>query len=59
MKATFESAMRFGLTHEEAWRAIDDALELAGADASVAEFSDELTEALSRRILFKQRIAHS
>jgi hypothetical protein len=55
LQAVFDGAKRFGLSDEEVWRAFDDMLEETGAEASVAEYLDELTGELARRILCKQR----
>jgi hypothetical protein len=55
LHAVFDGAKRFGLSDEEVWRAFDDSLDETGADASVAEYLDELTGELARRILCKQR----
>ena len=55
LRAMFEGAKRFGLSEDEAWRALDDALVDVGRDASVSEYLEELARALARRILCKQR----
>jgi len=55
LQAVFDGAKRFGLSDEEVWRAFDEALDETGADVSVAEYLDELTGELARRILCKQR----
>jgi hypothetical protein len=55
LQAVFDGAKRFGLSDQEVWRAFDDCLDETGSDASVAEYLDELTGELARRILCKQR----
>jgi hypothetical protein len=59
LQAVFDGAKRFGLSDQEVWRAFDDSLDEMGADASVAEYLDELTGELARRILHKHRRAPS
>jgi hypothetical protein len=55
LRAIFEGAKRFGLTEDEAWRAVDESLHEVGTEATIAEYLDELTGALAQRILSKQR----
>jgi len=55
LRAVFEAAQRFGLTEDEAWRALDDSLDEVGRDATVSEYFEELAGVLARRILSKQR----
>ena len=55
LQAILGGAMRFGLSEEEAWQALDDALFEVGTDATVSEYLDELTGALARRILSTAR----
>jgi hypothetical protein len=55
LQAIFEGAKRFGLTEDEAWRAVDESLSEVGADATISEYLDELTGVLAQRILSKQR----
>ncbi len=55
LKAVFDSARRFGLTDDEIWQTVDECLYDAGGDATVAEYLGELSGALARRILSKQR----
>jgi hypothetical protein len=55
LQATFEGAKRFGLTEDEAWRAVDESLDEAGRDSTISEYLDHLTGALAQRILSKQR----
>jgi hypothetical protein len=55
LEAIFEGARHFGLTHREVWRTVDECLEAMDQDATVAEYIDELTGALARRVLAKER----
>jgi hypothetical protein len=55
LQAIFEGAKRFGLTEDEAWRAIDDSLDEVGGDATVSEYLDALAGTMAHRILIKQR----
>ena len=55
LQAVFEGAKRFGLTEDEAWRALDDSLDKVGRNATVSEYLDELVGTLASRILSKQR----
>jgi hypothetical protein len=57
LQAIFRSATRFGLSEEDAWRALDDCLIAVGSDATVAEYLDELAGALAHRILVNERDA--
>jgi hypothetical protein len=59
LQEIFDSAKHFGLTDDEAWATIDACLCEADYDVSVPEYLDELTGALSRVILAKQRRALS
>ena len=54
-QAIFDGARRFGLSDAEAWQAFDDSLDQAGPDATVADYVEELTGKLARRILWKQQ----
>jgi hypothetical protein len=55
LRAIFEGAQRFGLSEDEAWRAVDGCLHVVGTEATIAEYLDELTAALARRILCAER----
>jgi hypothetical protein len=55
LRAVFDAARQFGLTDDEAWRAVDDAVEVVGADGTLRDYVDELTAALASGILGKQR----
>jgi hypothetical protein len=55
LRAIFEAAKRFGLTEDEAWRAVDESLYEAGRDATLSDYLEDLTGALAERILTKQR----
>ena len=57
LHAIFQSARRFGLSDEAAWRCIDDTMAAVGRDATVAEYLDELAATLARRILVSERDA--
>jgi hypothetical protein len=59
LQAIFDGAKRFGLTDEEVWQTVNESLYQVGRDATVPEYLDELTEALARRILSKERRIHS
>jgi hypothetical protein len=51
----FDAARHFGLTDHEIWRTFDTSLAEVGSDATVDEYSHELTGQLARRILDKHR----
>jgi hypothetical protein len=55
LRAIFEGAKHFGLTDEEAWRAVDESLREVWDDATVSQFRDELTAVLARDVLAKRR----
>ena len=55
LQAVFEGATRFGLSEDEAWRAIDESCHEVGRDATVSEYREELNGALAGRILSKER----
>jgi hypothetical protein len=55
LQAIFEGALRFGLTEDEVWRTFDDCVDEAGEDATLRELIDDLSGALARGILAKQR----
>ena len=55
LQAIFDGARRFGLSDAEVWQAFDDSLDEGGPDATVADYVQELTGELARRILWKQR----
>jgi hypothetical protein len=55
LHAIFDGARRFGLSDAEVWRAFDECVDEAGPDATVADYVEELTGELARRILRKQR----
>jgi hypothetical protein len=57
LQAIFQSARRFGLSEEEAWRALDETLLVVGGDATVSEYLDELAATLARRIIVSERDA--
>jgi hypothetical protein len=59
LQAVFDAAKRFGLTEDEAWRAVNKSLFEVGRDATVSEYLDELTRVLAQRILSMQRQAPS
>ena len=55
LRAIFDGAKGFGLTEDETWRAVEEALHEVGREATISEYLDELTGALARHILSKQR----
>ncbi len=55
LMSTFESARQFGLTEDEVMRTFDEALWIVGDDACVADYLEELSASLARRILAKER----
>jgi hypothetical protein len=55
LQAIFDGAKHFGLTDEEVWQTVNESLYQVGPDATVPEYLDELTGALARRILCKER----
>jgi hypothetical protein len=55
LRAVFDAAKQFGLTDDEAWRAVDGTLWAVGADATLREYVDWLSAALAGGILAKQR----
>jgi hypothetical protein len=59
LQAIFDGASRFGLTDAEVWRAFDECLDGTGPDATMAEYVQELTAELARRILRNERCTPS
>ena len=57
LRASFEAARRFGLTEDEVWHTVDEVVSRAGRDATVGECLEEITAALARGILAKERRA--
>jgi hypothetical protein len=55
VQAVFKSARQFGLGEGEVMRTFDEALWTVGEDAPMSEYLDELSAALARRILAKER----
>ena len=55
LQSVFDSARQFGLDEQEVMRTFDEALWIVGDDACVSEYLDELSGALARRILAKER----
>jgi hypothetical protein len=55
LQAIYDAAKRFGLTDDEVWHTLDDSVSAVGYDATVGECLDDLTAALARRILAKER----
>jgi hypothetical protein len=53
--AVFESARQFGLSDDQILRTLDETLGAVGEDATVADYLDELSGSLARRILAAQR----
>jgi hypothetical protein len=54
LQEILDAAVEFGLSREEVWQTVDEALYRAPANA-VPDCLDELTAALARSILAKQR----
>ena len=55
IQAVFESARQFGLDEGAVMETFDQALWIVGEDATVADYLDELSGALARRILAQER----
>jgi hypothetical protein len=55
VQSVFDSARQFGLAEAEVMRTFDEALWTVGDDACVSDYLDELSAALARRILAKER----
>ena len=55
LQSVFDSAKEFGLSDEEVLRTFDQAFWIVGPEGCVSEYLDELSGALARRILAKQR----
>ena len=55
LRAVFDAAKQFGLTDDEAWRAVDETAWAVGADGTLDEYVDSLSAALASGILDKQR----
>jgi hypothetical protein len=52
LRASFDAARRFGLTEDEVWHTV---VSRAGRHATVGECLEEITSALARGILAKER----
>ncbi len=57
LHAILVGASQFGLPDDEVWLTVDESVYAVGADATVAEYLDELSGALARRILSAERSA--
>ena len=57
LRASFNAARRFGLSDDEVWHAVDEVVSRAGLHATVGECLEEITAALAREILAKERCA--
>jgi hypothetical protein len=55
LQAVFEAATQFGLSDAEAWRIVDETMRVAGPEATLGEYLEELAAALASGILAKQR----
>jgi hypothetical protein len=55
LQEIFEGAKGFGLSDDEIWRTVNKSQYLAGPDATVPEYLDELAGALAHRIVIKER----
>jgi hypothetical protein len=59
IQTILDGARQFGLTDDEIWETVNDCLSAADEDTTVPECIDELTGALARRILDKERHVRS
>jgi hypothetical protein len=59
LKAIFEGAKDFGLTDDEVWSTVNDALYWADDEMTMPEYLEQLTAALARRIISKERRVRS
>lgn len=57
LQSVFDSARQFGLAGEEVMRTFDEALWIVGDEACMSDYLEELSAALARRILAKERAA--
>ncbi len=55
LHVVFDAAQHFGLTEEEVWQTVGASMREAGPDATESESMDEVTAALARHILDKER----
>jgi hypothetical protein len=55
LEAIFDAAVQFGLTEDEVLQAVSGTMLTAAPDTPIYDYLDELVEALSQRILWKQR----
>jgi hypothetical protein len=59
LKAIFDGARDFGLSDDEVWSTVNDALYWADDEITMPEYLDQLTAALARRIISKERHVRS
>lgn len=59
IQAVFRSAKQFGLDEGAVLETFDQALWIVGEDATMGEYLDELSAALARRILARERHSRS
>jgi hypothetical protein len=59
LRSIFDGARHFGLSDAEVWQAFDESLDETGPNATVADYVQQLTGELARRILWKQRCSGS
>ena len=55
VRAGFDAARSFGLTDDEIWATVEAVVSAAGPEVTVGECLEELTAALARGILAKER----
>jgi hypothetical protein len=55
LRAVFESARQFGLSDADVLQTLDEVLGTVGEDAPVSTYLDELSGALARCILVRER----
>jgi hypothetical protein len=59
LQAILDAAVDFGLSQDEIWQTVDEALNRAASGGAQPDCLDELTGALARSILVKQRLIAS
>jgi len=57
LQAIFESAKCFGVSDDEFWQTVDQSFCAVDIDVTVRDYLDELSGALARRLLAKQRVS--
>jgi hypothetical protein len=59
LKAVFEGAKDFGLSDDEVWSTVNEALYWADDEMTMSEYLEQLTAALAQRIISKERRVRS